>query len=770
MQKINQILSCLFLLFLPGLLPAQDVPVDLTTGAPTVSIPLYTAVNGDVSAPVGLSYSANGMKVSKYQQSGNAGIGWSLYGGGSIVRELRGLPDDYAGSSTDARRGWFYSTLPADLLSFAPTVNATCTAENTNFTKLDNWFTTLADTEPDVFYFQCGSHSGKFMLDNNKQWQVIPYQDVRVSFDMTSKNITLTTGDGMTYSFDLKTNTSQQSFLVSGVSAVNYLRTEYELYKNKLQYVSSWHLRETLSSSGKKITYGYSSDGYGSSESIQVRLAEYGSAPAIKAEYRMEYNVSNIYKLAWIRADQTEVKFTWGSKYISQIAIYNFANKVNSLLKEYNFEYKGSSSLGTGYLRKVVEQSGSCVVMPPYVFDYYGADLAGTGASLLPLNNSFKKDYWGYYNEKTTSEVPTLYVYNDRNDGERIRIEPIPGVAPSATLGVTGNSRRTNPATVAAGMLDKVTYPGGGHMTYAYEAGDYYDAAAAASFTGGGVRVKQVRIHDGQSFENDMVHELDYKQANGHSSGRLLYSPSFAITTGNTIVASLDDMAPEKGILYGRVGVRSPGAGKAVYESDMEAAYPASTDKTTISSYARSSLCPALGNIKAGYYTYPYPLNGDYSYQRGQVKKVLYYDEADLATATPLPLKEEEYTYLNLTHGSPTTIKGLKFERVGDIYVYGLYSIKARDSKVLSQQTVRIANQVDKTKKLTTTTTYTYGGGGRQQTAEPDPDDRQRGEGAQGQGEVLRGLYWRRHQPRLGQAHGRGLEEDEGQGHPEHPH
>lgn len=65
MQKYCYLISSLLVFCLVGSLSARDVPVDITTGAPSINIPFYNAVNGDLSTPIGISYSANGIKVSK---------------------------------------------------------------------------------------------------------------------------------------------------------------------------------------------------------------------------------------------------------------------------------------------------------------------------------------------------------------------------------------------------------------------------------------------------------------------------------------------------------------------------------------------------------------------------------------------------------------------------------------------------------------------------------------------------------------------------------
>src|SRR5688572_27264931 len=83
-----------------------ELPVDMYTGTPIIEIPIWTVQSHDLSDPVSLTYNAKGVKLD--ETNGQFGVSWSLQAGGSISREVRGLPDDFPGSSTDRRRGWLY--------------------------------------------------------------------------------------------------------------------------------------------------------------------------------------------------------------------------------------------------------------------------------------------------------------------------------------------------------------------------------------------------------------------------------------------------------------------------------------------------------------------------------------------------------------------------------------------------------------------------------------------------------------------------------------
>lgn len=70
--------------------------VNLYNGAQSTSIPLHTLQAYDISVPVGISSSNNGLKVD--DMGGPAGQHWSIQAGGEITRVVKGLPDEFNGT------------------------------------------------------------------------------------------------------------------------------------------------------------------------------------------------------------------------------------------------------------------------------------------------------------------------------------------------------------------------------------------------------------------------------------------------------------------------------------------------------------------------------------------------------------------------------------------------------------------------------------------------------------------------------------------------
>ena len=67
-------------------------PVNHSTGLADITIPIYTIKVGDMELPITLSYHSAGIKLR--QLSGWVGTNWTLNAEPSIMREIRGIPDE----------------------------------------------------------------------------------------------------------------------------------------------------------------------------------------------------------------------------------------------------------------------------------------------------------------------------------------------------------------------------------------------------------------------------------------------------------------------------------------------------------------------------------------------------------------------------------------------------------------------------------------------------------------------------------------------------
>jgi len=214
---------------------AQNIQVDHATGRAAVSIPLGRVSCGTLDAPISLVYNGGGMKVAEGE--GSAGIGWNLSAGGSIERELRGLPD-YGASSAVAG----LSTGSSPNCSDWGTIDALYTQ----------------DTEPDIFHYSAPGLSGSFVFDASGNIKLIPYDDLKIVKTTTGDEISkfeITNNRGVRYVFEAQPAVKRIAY--PQAATISDFRREYMLFKSGVTFNSSWSLTHMYSSAGESLQFSY---------------------------------------------------------------------------------------------------------------------------------------------------------------------------------------------------------------------------------------------------------------------------------------------------------------------------------------------------------------------------------------------------------------------------------------------------------------------------------------------------------------------------------
>jgi hypothetical protein len=205
---------------------ASTAPVDLFSGKVQVNVPLYayTSTSG-IGINVSLNYEGgNGIGIA--EQSTMVGLGWNLnIGGASVVRIMRGAPDDYPGV------GYIHTpAIPTDFRS-----------------KANTYFNHGEDAELDVFQFSIPGASGRFYIGKNKQVVIVPASKVIITpfFENNGTGqlqaFTITSIDGTKYTFDIT-----ESLQISVPSAIGNLTSmtgnSYRQYNVKWHFWVNRHL------------------------------------------------------------------------------------------------------------------------------------------------------------------------------------------------------------------------------------------------------------------------------------------------------------------------------------------------------------------------------------------------------------------------------------------------------------------------------------------------------------------------------------------------
>lgn len=430
-----------------------QVPVGLSTGTPSVQVPLHQFSTRHLSVPIMLTYSSGGVKVD--QLASWVGMNWSLEAGGVITRIVRDEADDdlFFGKYPDN-----FNPNNGEALVFMER----CANE------------TFFDSEPDLFTFNFAGYSGKFMYDRTGEAIIMPYQNIkirRVLDYFTEESVfTITTPDGIAYTF------SESEFSKTAAIGAECGRT----YDHKRE--TSWFLTQIAHPAGDVIHFEYDGShvytyALGVTQNVTKKLARTGvvgsetQCPELSSATCVNtMNVTGGYlKRIW-STGFGEVGFT-ASLTRSDLDDYKLdaitvKNVDGNVLKTFSFSYTFSTatqyfnSLTTEqlkhrmFLTKVQETDASSVASKAHSFEY--KDING-----LPPRLSFAQDHWGYFNGKTNQYFVSALGQDIRNQyGVKV---------------FTGISSDREPASVCdKGMLTKVIYPTGGFTSLQYEPNTYH--------------------------------------------------------------------------------------------------------------------------------------------------------------------------------------------------------------------------------------------------------------------------------------------------------
>jgi len=707
------LLSTLFLSLISASLYSQSV--DPLTGSVNVNIPIWTISSGDLSYPIRLSYSGNGVKVNDTEQS--AGMNWSISSGGGVYREVKGLPDDFVGAVSgvinDTRNGWLHGSTGRQVDGFVPAADqnfGVCSDEIADWNKLNGFGYTI-DTEPDVFVISAPGLSGRFLFDKNKQVVTAPFQDLKIQYARGSDSLIyqfiITDNAGVKYTFQNGDQTTRTVSKKDPLATINYFTTNFNYYQNPATYYYAWHLTQIDSPRGGQLIFSYQLS-QGVRQSTDFARIVNPTTNVVDTLYFDNQNITS-YDLQAVSGANETCTYFWSGDLISQIVVSekSYQTTVRNFIFKYDYVAGTYKTYKRAFLSQL-QQQFDCSAFPSHKFTYYGIS---NSSIALPFNSSLGQDIYGYYNATATSEVPEVYMPSGDTgqDGERYRIAPASGYS----LVATGGGRSVNTAVIASGSLQSIVTLTGATTTVVYEPANYYDAATNSTITGGGVRVKSVTASSGSDPSSDITSTYSYKRSksSSQSSGQWTYRPVFAFSDGTNVIRVPDNLAPEETLLYSRVEVATSGQGRIVYEFQNSGTYNQTSSgdfNATLSRLARpdpgAGACASLGSLRSGYYTFPFVENTNYDFERGLPLAVSAYtgDRKKIVS-------KKIYSYQR-TSMPVSQVSGVRFEKFNSVFQYGKYTLLGNVNKMTQIETSRTYDQSDTTLYIESSKSYTYNG------------------------------------------------------------
>ncbi len=444
----------------------KDNPVDMFTGRVNINIPIYELKVGDFSLPISVSYSTGGFKVNEIASW--VGLGWNLNCGGMITREVRGIPDEIIDNGYTSTSG---SVLYENLID-GEINNATDPAE---FITLLDIATGLKDGEPDLFSFNVGGLSGKFIFDKNgdihfigehkNTFQISIEREIIQSNKCYNsiKQLIITSDDGIKYIFgnDFREKLLNTYYYIYydtenhyKTFSDNYYSTKYYGGKNtkaweneNVFYYTSWYLQKIeFPDNVNTIDFVYipeiNAHYVSTSETkyLGKRFDLLGNIINVEQQNPFcikrtnQYQLIQSQRLSRITFNGTTIEFVpednlredcndplaqvvlGKAKALKQIKIFE---NIEGTRKTWEFNHSyfapapGSTEFGEfpSFIKRL-KLDGISSGDEKWAFEY---NYSPNDPKLcLPSRNTSSVDFWGYYKQNTSRlSIPKIYVYPD---------------------------------------------------------------------------------------------------------------------------------------------------------------------------------------------------------------------------------------------------------------------------------------------------------------------------------------------------------------------
>ncbi|MDQ6530900.1 hypothetical protein [Flavobacterium sp. LHD-85] len=426
-----------------------EYPVDMSTGVPGISIPLYTIDTRDFKMPISLDYHASGIKVT--QESTWVGLGWNLNVGAQVVLSPR---DDIDENNA------YVDEIPDD-------------DGIINYFKLHPYkHEAIASISPDLdksrvkdmYVFSSPTVNGSFYIKNfvNNEVVTVPPDAFKVELvgpDRSNLKFKITDKQGNIYTL----NTTENS-----VRAMTH--SDY--------YISAWYVDEIKTPSNNKISFVYQSDGvlndksfsqkvditnkttYGSTCTTPINTSQIGAV--VDEKSNTETFLKKIKEISF-NEGKSRILFTKNlgrqdlfngdaNSYLSKIEIQQMTPEGFENLKGYTFEYSYFNAGGSTYNDKRLKLDR--------VLNLFGSNESEFVYSTVSVPSKISKgqDYYGYNNGLTNNQdlIPKHYLS-----------APYPTEVGKA-------DRSVSTLYIQAGILKEIHYRTKGWTRFNYENNQFY--------------------------------------------------------------------------------------------------------------------------------------------------------------------------------------------------------------------------------------------------------------------------------------------------------
>jgi len=643
------------------------MPINEYTGKTNITIPIYEIAFGGMKVPIQLSYNYGGVQVNSIASS--VGTNWSLFAGGSIIRDVNGAPD-YTKSGAMAHP-WVDNGNTCFSNDYR---EGELDIYNVNAPGLNTSYITMYAPQANSRNIEC--------KEIEKKGNKISMEKFHIGSNLNES--TQATSFADVFHGEIISN-SGYKYVFSNINAMGTASQTIDWvngndYPNPISNtaaMTSLDLTSITDPNGREISFIYSLT-YTEIEIKNVR-GVFSPTGDLSQKYT-QFNYLKGRRLKEIEFDSGSVEFFYD--FVRQdinnpnsIAVNNNAvtrilvkNNNGKIIKDARFSYTNRQSVENCteedcyrlFLDSIHFEDANGDILPGYSFNYNN--------TLLPKRYSYKQDFLGYYNGVVASPAPAIeghYIpktYHKPNSG-RDSFLPI-------SLGLSGYQEQNgnyslsaNETYAKAGILERITYPTGGYTVFESESNQF--KYLNTSVNGGGLRIQNQKIFDDTgSLERQIDYE--YTLSNGETSGTITYMPRFnnyvlsvaqSSNYGHHIFQS--DMANQKltnasFVGYSRVKVSEPNNGYVIKEYTTPNDYPNILGDWGIY-YANSNIPTDIINEAVNNGCFPNMVTDNDALRGKLIQETVYSQNNSM-------LKKIENTYDYKEFESLNTIGGIPYE------------------------------------------------------------------------------------------------------------
>ncbi|MCH7408720.1 hypothetical protein MM239_04890 [Belliella sp. DSM 111904] len=462
-----------------------DFPVDLSSGLPQISLPIYTIKTKEFNFPIQLNYHNSGLKPNS-DVSGIVGLGWSLNCVGNVSRIMNQMPDE---------KHWNYQ-IPD---KYAISSNTNNLVADPDADILDKIARDVRDSELDLFTYNFPSKGGgKFVFERSSQMEAflkpitLPYSPVKIAPVLGNEQgvifdyFEITDDEGVLYRYGKSVSSTQSGF-----------REKYFNWNKPSEAgYNSWLLTEIISANKSdtiSFEYGYMLNSQGNngfsksnqSFSKNVRITRMGGHGEVgQNQYSGTEIKSYLYGYTELRIEKIKfksgrVEFSYDHSISPQMLdnIKVFSNELSSPIKTVQFsrsQFSESQNKINWYkLDDLTFYDENLVKVNGYSFQYYFHGLPNINTSSIYTPQTYSIDHFGYFNGALNANLMPNFSWNGMVFGG-------PNIFGSAI-------RSPNSYYALSGALKSIINVTGGEHTFEYEGnvGKYGNNV-------GGIRIKNI--------------------------------------------------------------------------------------------------------------------------------------------------------------------------------------------------------------------------------------------------------------------------------------